>query len=1434
MASHPMIRQAVLDVCPVVCTMTTEESERLCLKNGLCFHELLSAFSICQLRTQFRSVAHQFALTQLKVRFVRSTELQARPVGTTEEFMASELQTQGSDEEAMLSQRLNASSAEFQSMPWFVRYRRLLDESVRCLQYSMADCPAACLIVASTSDADPIAFLEQLSGTPALNPQGYRNGHFDPGSAERVFVLLHDVSAAAARPSTSDPAQIMAKAKARFGVQHCHLLCMNSLSGDTINTTQPDVWDGTLAAVFFKDQVPAADPMHTTRGCCLSGEDMLALRNFVQQVVMNNVVPAMEKRINNLNVAVSSARKGVKNVIKSWWRKPKEAASEPGAAERRGTAQYRFDQIESQILLLADSAFTMKDYDTALSMYRLVRDDFRADKALLHTAYCNTMIALCMVIMDGDRPVRRDAETCLREAIAACHTAQVSSGSHKKKEVTHATRLASRAALLLADLLSFTSGRFRDAAELLIRVGRDESNLSAAVLYEQASWHYYRGHFLARKFALQVIQAGIKYHTAGHTPHAVRCFTLSMGIYEGSAWHHILDYVYANLARHLGQLGDRQRSLACYARIVGAGRQAPERQHRFLSEFLALCKESPEAMESILEEVPPSRRVGDTSTAAPKAARVRVPKVVLGETQVLHCLNASHEPTAIDSMGADERVRWHRLACLLDAELPFSLPTDLPATPGALADDGEDGLSRLRQAARAMDSCLEDLARRGGAPPLDSPELCGMVGRGAQSSAGHHRPLGEPVSVRVLLENSLDIMVSISEAQLVVHFTPEGQAASNDQDEEDQKTGGEGRLMAMETADFSLEVAALFPKPEDGVVADEGALREGLATARQRAGAMFIDFQTVQFSPNTRREVFMRFCPLIPGKYEVFGVRWKLNEELWVYESLEQKGVLLQGSLEQRSRHIRAPNRSLTFSVASDMAWLSATIEGFRAPILQGEVHSGTLRLRNVGRATATTLLAKCSVPWLHLGNSPEAAGPASPSAPVAPLPGTASGTVHSSAFPSEILPGATAEVPVWVKGSAGSQTILLLLTYRSRDGDEVRRYLRLSFEITVQPSLVVNTRLAASRSTPGECLLSLDLSNARTDGDLEARGIFIQDVVWLSKTWSLEPATELPSVVHTVPGDVAVAVAPGERVSLPLRVLRRPHTSSVVEAWRDATTPAARLALGLATLEDLTALAKRLLAEAKQERLVALREAEAPRSISSVRRERATAATGAQQEQMDGSPNAVDTHLVSPAALCARRPFQLSLLVIWRRAHNLGAPCPAFTSILHITMPTSGLAIACPIDPSPQLPSRGRQRRGIMPQRLTKESTDLELTLTHDVAIVHDFDANGSVRIPVRARVGNRADAGNPHVSFVFTLARAAARPSLVSWSGSIRRKVVGLGPGQSVDVDLVACISHPGVYDLNEFELHVVPHGGKTTATSALTFSMQSIITVGDIQGE
>lgn len=431
---------------PVICCLATGEVEASSQRNGLPFTDLLSAFSGVQLKTQFRSIGGTYPLSELRVRFIRASELRPRPVPLSERLLESVVRPEPGEA---------ASGGE-----WYRRYRSLLTESLCCIEESMSECPAVVMLAVSTSDTEPLACFEQLE--QHFMPETFTTGQFDPSASARLYLLVHD-RALGAQGKTNDPELIFRQMKQRFRTANCYVLNVNSLGGGNLNLAAPDVWGNSLMTTFFPDQIPQHAPAAAARGCCLSADDMLAIRDFVHQVVMKDVVPAMEKRIMTLNATVSSTRKGMKNVIKSWWRKPRDAEDRSSSG-----VEYRYDQIESQILLLADSAFVMKDYDTALSMYRMVRDDFKADKALLHMGCCHVMIALCLAMLEGEgRSARRESETALRDACVAFQTAFQSVGGHRRKEVTLATRLATHASLLRADILGHHSLRHPEAAEVL-------------------------------------------------------------------------------------------------------------------------------------------------------------------------------------------------------------------------------------------------------------------------------------------------------------------------------------------------------------------------------------------------------------------------------------------------------------------------------------------------------------------------------------------------------------------------------------------------------------------------------------------------------------------------------------------------------------------------------------------------------------------------------------------------------------------------------------------------------------------------------------------------------------------------------------------------------------------------------------------------------
>jgi hypothetical protein len=128
---------------------------------------------------------------------------------------------------------------------------------------------------------------------------------------------------------------------------------------------------------IFLTKLQKSHGLHNQDGACwLNTDDLNEIKDFMQDLASNHIIPYMEQKIRVLNQQVATTRKGFRNQIKNlWWRKRDdvpEAANGP---------MYTFTSIESQIRVLGDYAFMLRDYELALSNYRLLSTDYKLDKA---------------------------------------------------------------------------------------------------------------------------------------------------------------------------------------------------------------------------------------------------------------------------------------------------------------------------------------------------------------------------------------------------------------------------------------------------------------------------------------------------------------------------------------------------------------------------------------------------------------------------------------------------------------------------------------------------------------------------------------------------------------------------------------------------------------------------------------------------------------------------------------------------------------------------------------------------------------------------------------------------------------------------------------------------------------------------------------------
>lgn len=549
----PYLSKWVNEFCaPVIATITTNEVELICQKNGLLFHELLSAFGrLDTMNAVVRTASATLPIIDAHIRFERVTEVQAKSAACLEEhlrksFVPYDIVSLPNNIAELKVSPPNGSNSKIED--YFMR-------SMSFSEFEMISQPLILMTVISTSDVDPVACMQELTSLHHT-PPGFSNGQYDP-DVHRVYVVLHDPHVAVG----VDPIIIQRIIQSKFPPHHTKLLIINSLPITAPNLQQPDMWSRYINPLYFPQHAPTVDkstlptnPMNNmpALGCFLSIEDFMTIRGFCVSLFQHEVVPCLERRIGSLTKIVKDNRKGVQNVLKSFWRKPREDIG----INTRGV-RYRYDRIESQILLLADCSFIVRDYEGALSMYKLVKDDYSADKSMLHLAHTTLMIAICTYFLDtGRRDVRHYLESL---------------GQLLRNESHHFTVYL---ALIASEMYVNPSiNSPLDGAYLLLQAATKVPKLAltCGLLTEKAAIYFLQAGYY-RKYALHVVLAGHKIRSCGEKAiqHTLVCFLAASILYDKTCWGDAKAKLTRALAEDLSKNNseDMKRILLLYMRII--------------------------------------------------------------------------------------------------------------------------------------------------------------------------------------------------------------------------------------------------------------------------------------------------------------------------------------------------------------------------------------------------------------------------------------------------------------------------------------------------------------------------------------------------------------------------------------------------------------------------------------------------------------------------------------------------------------------------------------------------------------------------------------------------------------------------------------------------------------------------------------------------
>ena len=566
--------------CPAVALLVSENAQAIALKNGVRFDQLLAPFSTVKgADALVRSVSKTYRLRDFTLRWLDVATLAApKERDVTEALVAAVAEGDAAVDTDPVPPR--KGSPLFSE--WFAQFHRELNMQLRCQEHEMFEQPVAMVFVASSTDVDPVATFDELAAARRL-PRAFTKRHYD-GAIPRFHVLLHDVGEGDTTPSAET---ILRRMKSTFLAPNCKLLKINSvpspLAPDHDVVCAPTLWKGIVpiaagAAGAAEGGAAAAPPL----GAHLDAADLTAIAEFIADLSVKHVLPTMERRMFQLNSEITAARKGFKNALKSWWRKPKtDVDTKAGPQDVR----YPHDSIESRIRLLADYAFMLQDYAMAMQFYRMVEADFKADRALLHRG--GVLRMMCHCSMRLDEPATSYVDHA-KQAVSALRQ----SASHESAVGTSgAMLLLLRAQLLLVDALLAAAKagatQLRRAADELVKTAEDKPDTFAALLLEQAAACYgLSATPQRRKHAFHMVRAGHLYRTSAFNRHAARCHNLAAAVYSGGGWHRIEDHVNSALWKEARAFGDDGASTSFLRQLLRDGRRSAERQRAYMNDYL--------------------------------------------------------------------------------------------------------------------------------------------------------------------------------------------------------------------------------------------------------------------------------------------------------------------------------------------------------------------------------------------------------------------------------------------------------------------------------------------------------------------------------------------------------------------------------------------------------------------------------------------------------------------------------------------------------------------------------------------------------------------------------------------------------------------------------------------------------------------------------
>jgi trafficking protein particle complex subunit 8 len=210
---------------------------------------------------------------------------------------------------------------------------------------------------------------------------------------------------------------------------HCHLLRLRSSQSaetddDSIPLPRSNWMTATEELVEIRRSENESDFEDPTR--YIFESDATAIRTFVREMVLQSIIPTMERHVSVWNDQVASRRRGIAgrfmNLSRKWTFGAVSRSSTGGGSSMKDNYDaagfFRAEAPEAIMRKLADFAFMLRDWKLAHSTYDLLRSDFNDAKAWKYHAGVNEMAAVSL-LMAPQQPASKSRTESIHQMLEA-------------------------------------------------------------------------------------------------------------------------------------------------------------------------------------------------------------------------------------------------------------------------------------------------------------------------------------------------------------------------------------------------------------------------------------------------------------------------------------------------------------------------------------------------------------------------------------------------------------------------------------------------------------------------------------------------------------------------------------------------------------------------------------------------------------------------------------------------------------------------------------------------------------------------------------------------------------------------------------------------------------------------------------------------------